>query len=294
MCTNDISFNMRKKQILVSAIAVAAVAVLLSLPKVVVDNEDRNNNLDSRQDEATITESSAVEDRAPMTANDNPHAAEISSDIQLKIDSLRERYRSSTNSEKSSIFASSLIDAYESIDLFDSAAWYADQIATQTAKPEDQKRAGNLYYEAYTHAADANRAQALGEKAKALYEKVLDANPDDLEAKTKLAMTYVSTSNPMQGIRMLREVLEEDENNELAIFNLGLLSLQSRQYEKAAERFEKLISLNPDHLQAHYWLGVSYFESGQKQKAKEEFERVKQMDSDPEIKASADNYLSRI
>lgn len=280
--------GMKKKQILLSVIAVAAVAVLFSLPKVVVDNEGRNNNLDSRQDEAAIAGDAAV------TASAGPHTAEIPENARLKIDSLREKYKSSANSEKSAIFAASLAEAYKSIGLYDSAASYASELAGFTASLEDQKRAGDLYYEAYSHAVDANKANELGEKARFFYEKALEQSPDDLEVKAKMAMTYMSTSNPMRGIQMLREVLAKDENNEMAILNLGLLSLQSGQHKKAAERFEKLTSLNPAHLQAQYWLGVSYFESGKKQKAKAQFEKVLQMDSDPEIKASVENYLSRI
>lgn len=285
---------MRKKQILVSVVAVAAIGVLLSLPKIVVDNEGRNNNLESRQDEAAMTEDPVVDNSASPATSADPHSVKIPEDIQFKIDSLREGYKSSANSEKSATFANSLMAAYQSVDLLDSAAWYAEQVAIQSNDLKDQKKAGELYYEAFTYAVDARKAEALGGKARSFYEEVLEANPNDFEAKTKVAMTYVSTSNPMKGIRMLREVLEKDENNELAIFNLGLLSLQSSQYKKAAERFEKLVSINPDHLQAQYWLGVSYFESGEKQKAKAQFEKVKKMDADPEIVASADNYLSRI
>lgn len=279
---------MKKKQILLSVVAVAAIAMLFSLPKVVVDNEGRNNNLESRRDEA------AVAGDATVTASAGPHTAEMPENARVKIDSLREKYKSSTNSEKSATFAKSLAEAYKSIGIYDSAARYANELAELTASLEDQKRAGDLYYEAYAHASDADKANELGEKARFFYEKALDQNPDDLEVKAKVAMTYMSTSNPMRGIQMLREILAKDENNELAIFNLGLLSLQSGQHKKAAERFEKLASLNPAHLQAQYWLGVSYFEAGKKQKAKAQFEKVLQMDSDPEIKASVENYLSRI
>ena len=44
----------------------------------------------------------------------------------------------------------------------------------------------------------------------------------------------------MQGIMMLREVLEEDPKNELALFNMGMLSIQSGQYDKAVERLVEL------------------------------------------------------
>lgn len=291
--------DMKKPQIVITFIAVVAIGVLLILPKVVVDNEGRDNNLESRQSETEITSNAmagAGDDAAEgiSSAEANPHTVEMPADIRKKINSLRENFENSQNSEKSINFAAELVQTYKSVEFFDSAAWFADKIASKTGSIKDKKNAGELYYEAFSHALDAGRAQFFGDKARNYLEQVLHQQPDDLEVKNKLAMTYVSTSNPMQGIKMLREVLNEDENNETAIFNLGLLSIQSGQHSKAAERFEKLITINPDNLQAHYWLGVSYFELGKKKKAKAQFEAVKKMDGDPEIQTSADNYLERI
>lgn len=287
---------MKKQQIIVTLIALAVIGILLFLPKVVVDNEGRDNNLETRQSGAEITNNAiAGNDAGDVSDTDaNPHALEMPADLRNKINMLREGFKNSENSEKSINFATELMQAYKDVEFFDSAAWFADKIATETGNIKDKKNAGELYYEAFSHSLDANRAQFFGDKARSYFEQVLSQQPDDLEVKNKLAMTYVSTSNPMQGIRMLREVLDEDENNETAIFNLGLLSIQSGQHGKAAERFEKLITISPENLQAHYWLGVSYFELGKKKKAKAQFEAVKRMDGDPEIQASADNYLERI
>jgi cytochrome c-type biogenesis protein CcmH/NrfG len=98
----------------------------------------------------------------------------------------------------------------------------------------------------------------------------------------------------MQGIQMLREVLESDEKNQTAIYNLGLLSMQSGQYDRAVERFEKLVQLDPENLQAQFLLGVSHFESGNKAEAKTQFEKVKSMDADPSVVASVDEYLNQL
>ena len=70
--------------------------------------------------------------------------------------------------------------------------------------------------------------------------------------------------------------------------------MQSAQYDKAVERFERVIELNPDNLQAQYFLGVSYFETGEMRKAREQFELVKSMDADPEVQAAADSYLEKL
>ena len=75
----------------------------------------------------------------------------------------------------------------------------------------------------------------------------------------------------MQGITMLREVLAEDPNNEPALFNMGMLSIQSGQYDRAIERLSELIKINPNHTQGHLLLGIAWMNTGEKAKARAEF-----------------------
>ena len=262
------------------------VALLWFLPRVVVDNEGRDNNLEARQEGTPVA-------GADLTA-EAPHLPAISENAQAELVRLRENYRNYQNTEKSAIFADSLISVYASSGWYDSAAYYADQLAQAEPKGKRQQQTLDLYYEAFTLALDENKARALGEKVRYYGEAVLAQRPADLDTKTKMAMTFLTTTEPMRGITMLREVVEEAPDNELAQYNLGLLSIQSQQYDKAVDRFERVIRLNPAHLQAQFFLGVSYFESGAKEKAKQQFEQVKTLSSDPEVLANADEYLNKL
>lgn len=51
----------------------------------------------------------------------------------------------------------------------------------------------------------------------------------------------------MQGVQKYLKVLELDSNNVEALYNLGMLSIQSNQLQKAKVRFEKLILLQPEN-----------------------------------------------
>jgi outer membrane protein len=95
----------------------------------------------------------------------------------------------------------------------------------------------------------------------------------------------------MQGITMMREVLAEDPKNEFALYNMGMLSIQSGQYDRAVEHLEKLTSVNPNHTQGQLLLGVAYMNKGNKDKARQQFELVKKLDKDPAVQATADSYL---
>ncbi len=77
----------------------------------------------------------------------------------------------------------------------------------------------------------------------------------------------------------------------LALFNMGMLSIQSGQYDKAVERLEELVKINPNHTQGQLLLGIAWMNSGEKAKAREQFEKVKQMDKDPAVQATVDSYL---
>ncbi len=273
---------MLKKQLILSVIAVTVALGLFLLPKSVVDNESENNN------KTTTVENTGP---GPEAAE---HVSELPEEAQKDLAELREAYKNSKNSENFARFANSLIDRFASLNQYDSAAIYAEELTAAEASTGNLQKAGDMYYEAFTYAMDADKSRQMGDKARYYYEQLLAQDPEQLDAKAKMAMTYISSANPMQGIQMLREVLETDASNELAVYNLGLLSMQSGQYDRAVERFKTLAQLNPGHLQAQFLLGVSYFEAGNKAQAKEQFEKVKSMDTDPSVTASVDEYLNQL
>ncbi len=240
---------------------------MFQLPKSVVSNEERM--------------------AADSTAAHNAPSPEL----QSRISQLRSAREASTEREKNAIFADSLADQYKLAGRFDSAAWFAGEAASFFNTQESWIRAGDKYYEAYTFALDGARQMEMAAKAQEFYGKVLAADPDNLDVKTRLAMTYLSSENPMQGISMLREVLAADPENREALFNMGMLAIQSGQYPLAVERFETLIRIDSTHLQGQLLLGVALLNAGDRAKAKVQFEKVKTMDQDPAVQAEVDSYL---
>ena len=80
----------------------------------------------------------------------------------------------------------------------------------------------------------------------------------------------------------------------MALFNMGILAIQSGQYERAEERFTKLVAVNAQNLQGQFYLGLSFFEQGKKSEARKQFELVKSMESDPAMVATAESYLKEL
>lgn len=263
---------MLKTRIILIIASAILVWLIFLLPKAVVENEDQMGT-------ATTDPSQA-----------DPHGSTPLA-LRESINSLKTQYLESSENKKSAIFADSLASLYAQAGQFDSAAWFAEKATSFFNTNESLLKAGNSYYDAYTFAIDPTKQGEMAEKTRYFLGKVLEQDPKNLGVKTKLAMTYLSSQNPMQGITMLREVLKDDPKNEQALFNMGMLSIQSGQFDRARERLEELIGYYPNHVQGHLLLGVAYMNTKEKEKAREEFELVKKLDSDPAVAAAADSYL---
>ncbi|MDZ4823034.1 MAG: tetratricopeptide repeat protein [Flavobacteriales bacterium] len=96
-------------------------------------------------------------------------------------------------------------------------------------------------------------------------------NVDSL--KLEEAVKLVRSPNPMEGIRLLRELVEKDSTNLDAQFQLGLFSIESGQMEKAIARFEKILAMDSTHAGALVEWGGIKFQAGQKEEALELFRK---------------------
>ena len=275
---------MKGSQLVLIGLGLAAIVGLYALPKVVVDNDPQNAAIEDTQSEDANADASML------------HKNELSSDQKSIAEQLKAKLsdQNSTDAEKTG-FAKELSEIYKSEGIFDSAAFYLKEALL--INPTDLsliEQTGNAYYEAYTFALDKEKVEDLANKTREYLGKIPEGDASRLDLKTKIAMTYVSYSNPMQGITMLREVLDQDPTNEDGLFNMGVLSLQSGQYDRASERFEELVKYHPENLQGQFYLGVSYFESKEKNKAKAQFELVRSMTQDPMILESIRTYLEKL
>ncbi|GAB3555705.1 tetratricopeptide repeat protein [Spirosoma fluminis] len=278
---------MNKYILLVVVLATALTAGLYTLPKVVV--RDENKQLGARATQTPTAESSHVGGSAPATIHEKP----VTPEQQKQLASLQADF-TTTDPARKEAAGEKLISFFRDITRYDSAAHYADLLATAEPSERNLLRAGDQYFEAYTFSVDEKKTTLLGQKTRDYYQKALAKNPNLLAAKANMAMTYVNTDNPMQGIMMLREVLQQEPTNELALFNLGLLSMRSNQYDKAIERFRQILVNNPGSRKAQFYLGVSLAEAGQNAEAKQVLAQVKQQEKDPQILAAIQEYEERL
>ena len=292
---------MSRNQILVVIVAIALIAGIFFLPKVVV-NEGDKDSLAKNGSEAAVPEGHSADDghghgeeaqAGATTATADPHATATPQQL-MELATVRARYNKATDKQQRTLLAAELAEAYATAGKYDSAGYYYETVAQTRPGERNFRKAGDSYFEAFTYAASQERAAELGTKARGMYEQVLKNNPADLDAKTNVAMTLIASSNPMQGITLLREVIAADPDNEKALFNLGILSIQSQQYDKAVGHFQKLVKVNPKHVEGNFYLAVALAETGKNEEAKALFNKVKTMKDDPALVASVDEYLARL
>ncbi|MCC5928326.1 MAG: tetratricopeptide repeat protein [Cyclobacteriaceae bacterium] len=272
---------MVKIRIVLFVTAVLLVVLLFSLPRTVVDNapESLGASAGAQMNAAPIDGATS----ADQHTND-PLAIQ-------EINRLRDLFLNNLNTEKSIIFADSLAMVFRKANYYDSAAHYYALLAERKASNEVWLRTADAYYDAFGFAMDARKRMELAGSSRDFYNKILEQDPGNLNVKAKMAMTYVSSENPMQGITVLREVLAEDPENQQAILNLGLLAITSGQYDRAIERFQRLIEINPDDVQAVFYLGYCMIETGDRKKAVEYFKKAAQLNPDQQLRAAINNYL---
>jgi Flp pilus assembly protein TadD len=160
----------------------------------------------------------------------------------------------------------------------------------KTTEPEGREfRIADLLFGAFQRASDADQARELGERAAIEIKGLLEKYPESSSLKNKLAMTMVASGTPMEGILLLRSILEDEPENIETIKNLGILSIQSGQFDKAEERFSDLLAIDSTDQEALFYLGMSQIEQGN-QEGMLIMQRL-QSSANPAIRALAIEYL---
>jgi tetratricopeptide (TPR) repeat protein len=115
---------------------------------------------------------------------------------------------------------------------------------------------------------------------------------DPAKARTAEAVALVQGQDPMRGIMMLREIVQEDPANAEAHWHLGLFSVQSGQYDKALERFKKVAELDPaGYPDVWFYLGRTYATLDSIPQAIASLEQYKTLATDTAIINGVDRFL---
>jgi tetratricopeptide (TPR) repeat protein len=174
------------------------------------------------------------------------------------------------------------------------AAYYKEQEAIAFSTEKNWEEAGNRYYSA-TRMVKEEDLSVLYDKAIECFEKTVQKNPGNINAKIDLAACYVEKgAEPMKGIGMLREIEKTDSNNVKLQLNFAFFSLKSGQWDRAIKRFEKVLKLQPDYSEVYWYLADAYTQKGDKAKTIESLEKYVAATKDIVLKKEVQGYINKL
>lgn len=258
------------QQLIIVIIALVVVASLYQLPKDILDNKSERL---SEHETHVEKEMEAIE-----------HGVSIPDSTRANISRLRNLYNSVSDKEKKIIFADSLAAIYDEFFYFDSSSYYLESKIALAPTLQNYEKAALALFKAFSIAEERALKIEYGEKAIQYIDAVLDEYPERLNLMTKKAIIMVETvSPPMQGIALLKDVVEQDPSNIEALRSLGEFSIQSGQLEKALERFNTILKYDPENVYAYVRLGDCYAGMGQTEKAKQNYMKARKLQPEDEF-----------
>ncbi|WP_149527531.1 tetratricopeptide repeat protein [Sphingobacterium hotanense] len=277
--------NTKQIQIIVVAVVVLIMGFLVLRPvKGLVDQEKNTAGAATTEAPANQITLSAASEAAKRGLN--PAILNEITDLEAKADK-------ADGDEKVAIYQQ-LADKWNDLEKFAPQALLYEEMAKISPKFDLWLKAGNAYRKAYTNLQDTTTAKALNQQAIAAYEKAVELNGASLDAKTGLGAAMVTgTNNPMAGIALLQEVVKAEPKNLEANKTLGLFSLQSRQFDKAIERFKTVIEQRPD-AESYFYLATGYENIGMKNEAIAAFQKSKGLAADPSLSQFIDRRIDEL
>ncbi|MCI0400134.1 MAG: tetratricopeptide repeat protein [Gammaproteobacteria bacterium] len=106
------------------------------------------------------------------------------------------------------------------------------------------------------------------------------------------AQRLLAEGKGAEAYALLRPELERRAGEPEYDYVFGLAALEVGEPTQAVFAFERVLLVQPDHLQARAELARAYYLMGESGAARQEFERVKQEDVPPQVKETIDRYLA--
>jgi tetratricopeptide (TPR) repeat protein len=216
------------------------------------------------------------------------HTQDLSQPLQERVHLLEKESKTQTGLQN-------IIVLWDSLNNQLISAHYMEQYANMEPSEKNWFATGSKYYSFAGMSNDSVMIAESASKAKRAFENVLKLNPNNLDAQTAMAAIIVQVDQDvMKGVGLLKDVVSKDSNNVQAIFTLGMLSIQSGQFEKAKERFEKLTTLQPFNPEYYFYLGEVYAKSGDTQNAIKTYETCKTLLTDEAAKKEIESLINKL
>ncbi len=152
----------------------------------------------------------------------------------------------------------------------DISGYYAQEVANILNTEDSWAITGTTYMIGARKTEEMKIKEFCFDNAKIAFENAISINPENYSHKVNLALCAIentSEGNPMKGILMLRDYNKEAPENVLVLTTLARLAIQTNQFDKAVERLNTAIRVEPDNKKANCLMVQAYDGLGNKEKA---------------------------
>jgi len=237
-----------------------------------------------------------------------PAKAAVGTELSGKITGLETELSKASAPAQKQKLQLELANAWDSANQQAPAAFYYQALAEQKNDLPNWLNAGNRFNDAYKFTQDTAVQPAMVKNAIAAFKAARKLEPANVDAQTGLGIAYVNQTSlgitdaeggsPMQGITLLLDVVAKEPDNWKANLNLGQFAMKSGQFQKAVDRFTKMVAMpesaTRSKVEPYFYLAESYKQLGKKKEAIEAYQKCKELMGDPAMGQTIDNYINEL
>jgi tetratricopeptide (TPR) repeat protein len=228
-------------------------------------------------------------------ASIEPFITEASKTLKLDVKTKYDALLASAKISKVDTAFVTVVDFWDKQKRPDFAAYFVEQIAIRKQSSIAYTKAGDRYYYSVRFTKNNNEIGAIYQSAIRCYQKAVDKDAKNIDAKIQLASCFVDEGkDPMKGIGLLREVEKTDSNNVKLQLTFAFFSAKSQQWDRAIRRFNKVLEIDPLYIEAYLHLADAYEQQGQKNKTIEMLEKYASLTDDAMAKQEVLKYIEQL
>lgn len=185
----------------------------------------------------------------------------------------------------------------DSMHFFQPYAWYQAEAARLENSEKTLTFAAHLFLENLQQEENPGLRQWAALQAKDLFERSLKINQDNDSSKVGLGATYLFggvSSNPMEGLGMIREVEQKDSTNVYAQMTLAKGAVISGQLDKAVNRLLTVNHLQPENVDAILMLADLYDRMKEKKQAADWYRASLMHIKRPDVKLEIEKRIAEL
>jgi tetratricopeptide (TPR) repeat protein len=185
----------------------------------------------------------------------------------------------------------------DSARIFEPYAYYEAEAARLENSEKSLTFAAHLFLENLRNEQNDHLKKWKALQAKDLFERSLRINDKNDSTVIGLGACYIFgniADNPMEGILKVRQVVEKDSSNIFGQMVLGHGSFISGQYDKAIDRFGKVLALQPGNLEAILMIAEVYERKADKTNAVKWYSNALTVTNNPNLKTALEKRIEEL